>query len=45
MHVFAGLGHSDLVAAGDDYARVIKEWVANDVSPLRTSGSGEPKFG
>jgi fermentation-respiration switch protein FrsA (DUF1100 family) len=45
MHVFEGLGHSDLVAAGDDYARVIKEWMANDVSPVRTSRTGEPKFG
>jgi hypothetical protein len=24
--VFEGLGHSDLVAAGTEYARVIKEW-------------------
>jgi pimeloyl-ACP methyl ester carboxylesterase len=35
MHVFEGLGHSDLVTAGTEYARVIKEWAedlaANDV--------------
>lgn len=44
-HVFEGLGHSDLVAAGDEYARVIKEWMANDVSSVRTSRTREPKFG
>lgn len=26
MHVFQGLGHSDLVSAGPEYARVIKNW-------------------
>ncbi len=26
MHVFRGLGHSDLVAAGSEYARVIANW-------------------
>jgi uncharacterized protein len=26
MHVFKGLGHSDLVSAGTEYARVIKYW-------------------
>jgi uncharacterized protein len=45
MHVFEGLGHSDLVAAGDEYARVIKEWTANLVSPVPTSGTGEPRLG
>lgn len=45
MHVFEGLGHSDLVAAGDEYARVIKEWATNVVSPVRTSRTSEPKFG
>jgi fermentation-respiration switch protein FrsA (DUF1100 family) len=30
MHVFGGLGHSDLVAAGPEYARVIADW-ARDV--------------
>lgn len=40
MHVFEGLGHSDLVTAGMEYARVIKEWaeavMANDAGSLRT---------
>jgi uncharacterized protein len=45
MHVFEGLGHSDLVAAGDEYARVIKEWATNDGSPVPTSRTGGPKFG
>ena len=49
LRVFEGLGHSDLVSAGTEYARVIKEWardvMANDGDPLPTSGSGEPKFG
>ncbi len=26
MHVFEGLGHSDLVSAGTEYVRVIKDW-------------------
>ncbi len=49
MHVFEGLAHSDLVSAGTEYARVIKEWadqvMANDGDSLRTSRSGSPKFG
>jgi pimeloyl-ACP methyl ester carboxylesterase len=49
MHVFEGLGHSDLVAAGDEYARVIRQWadslVPNDGDPLRTVRSKTPKFG
>ncbi|TML99786.1 MAG: alpha/beta hydrolase [Actinobacteria bacterium] len=49
LRVFEGLGHSDLVSAGTEYASVIKEWardvMANDGDPLPTSGSGEPKFG
>ena len=49
LRVFEGLGHSDLLSAGTEYARVIKEWardvMANDGDPLPTSGSGEPKFG
>lgn len=44
MHVFGGLGHSDLVSAGPEYARVIKDWVRevvrNDVPPVPTSGTG-----
>ena len=49
MHVFEGLGHSDFGTVGMEYAQVIKEWademVANDVSPVPASGTGEPKFG
>lgn len=48
MHVFEGLGHSDLVSAGPEYARVIKDWVGgvvrDDVPPVATSGTGGTKF-
>jgi fermentation-respiration switch protein FrsA (DUF1100 family) len=49
LHVFEGLGHSDLVTAGSEYTAVITDWarelMANDGDPLRTSGSGSPKSG
>jgi fermentation-respiration switch protein FrsA (DUF1100 family) len=49
MHVFEGLGHSDLVNAGTEYAHVIRRWaddiMRNNGSPLRTVRSEEPKFG
>jgi hypothetical protein len=32
MHVFRGLGHSDLVAAGSEYARVIADWAREVIS-------------
>jgi uncharacterized protein len=48
MHVFKGLGHSDLVSAGTEYARVIGDWatgvIANDGDSLPPSGTGEPKL-
>jgi uncharacterized protein len=48
MHVFRGLGHSDLVTADTEYARVIRGWaddlLANDVSSLRTLRSEDTKF-
>jgi fermentation-respiration switch protein FrsA (DUF1100 family) len=49
MHVFKGLGHSDLITAGGEYVTAITDWargwMANDGSPVPTSGTGEPKFG
>jgi fermentation-respiration switch protein FrsA (DUF1100 family) len=32
MHVFRGLGHNDLVAAGGEYPRVIHDWVRDVVT-------------
>jgi fermentation-respiration switch protein FrsA (DUF1100 family) len=39
MHVFGGLGHSDLVAAGSEYARVIGDWGGDVV------GAQDPEAG
>ncbi len=48
LHVFEGLGHSELVTAGPAYARVIKDWaqgvMANDGAGVPTSGTGSPEF-